>query len=101
MDVQSGSHSAGGFIGWSDNGGSCEDCFALGDVSAVYGWSGGFVGRINDSNSSFRNCYAFNTVSSAQKPDHVYGFAGGLGSEVFEDLWEDYESCLLYTSRCV
>ncbi|HAM16868.1 MAG TPA: hypothetical protein DCP91_13650 [Eggerthellaceae bacterium] len=91
MDVTSNSYCEGGFCGWVDEhyddethehiGGSFENCFALGSVSAAQGWSGGFVGRVNSSRATFTNCYAAGPVTSGQNPEHAHGFFGSMGGE--------------------
>lgn len=92
MDVRTKSYCAGGFAGWADTSGeeACvfEDCFALGDVSAENGWSGGFVGRVNSSEVQFTNCYAANAVTSEKKPERAHGFTGALGSEAYNEILE-------------
>ncbi len=90
MDVHTQSYCAGGFAGWTDSSGgrtgSFEDCFALGSVTATRGWSGGFVGRINSGGVTFKNCYAANRVSSADRPERAYGFAGSMSGEAAKDI---------------
>lgn len=90
MNVRTQSYCAGGFAGWADSSGgrtgSFEDCFALGSVTATRGWSGGFVGRVNSGEVTFRNCYAANRVSSADRPERAYGFAGSMSGEAAKDI---------------
>ncbi len=105
MDLDVASYNAGGFCGWSDHSyemlddegnykdltGTFEDCFALGNVKANKGWSGGFVGRINSGKNRFRNCYAAGKVTSAERPGNSYGFVGSYGGEGFSDV-NNYQS---------
>ena len=96
MDVSTESYCAGGFCGWADeryntetgeyNGGTFENCFALGSVDAKWGWNGGFVGRVNSSRTVFKNCYAAGAVASTQKPGRAHGFFGSMGGEGARDI---------------
>ena len=100
MDVRTESYNAGGFAGWSDEQyqisedgetvekvyGTFEDCFALGNVHAAKGWSGGFIGRINSAGNLFTNCYAAGAVTSDERPERCYGFVGSYGSEGLADI---------------
>lgn len=90
MDISTSSYCAGGFSGWADESGdrtgSFEDCFALGDVDAARGWSGGFVGRVNSKHVTFSRCYAAGKVTSEQKPERAYGFIGAISGEAARDI---------------
>ncbi len=90
MDVKTNSFNAGGFSGWADKSGkyygTFENCFCVGNVDAEKGWSGGFVGRVNSKDVTFKNCYASGRVRSNQKPDKAFGFTGSLSGEGMADV---------------
>ena len=70
MDVSTKSSYAGGFVGLG-YGGTIEDCFALGNVSAR-DYSGGFVGRSVYSGNRYENCYAAGTVTVTGEEGHGF-----------------------------
>ena len=91
MDVNTQSDYAGGFVGLG-YGGSIQNCFALGRVSAR-SYSGGFAGRSVFDGNLYENCYAAGVVTVTGEAGR--GFIGGSkpDSAFQPDLSQEIVNC--------
>lgn len=91
MDMNTQSDYAGGFVGLG-YGGSIQNCFALGRVSAR-SYSGGFAGRSVFDGNLYENCYAAGVVTVTGEAGR--GFIGGSkpGFRLPADLSQEIVNC--------